>query len=148
LPTHSGQCIVQPNICVETAIERVTVNHTRRLIAQRTSPQVIVNITNDAWFDGTAILDHHVRCSQFVAIACRRPIVMASNTGPTLHINSSGRILQRLPYRTDGHLFVTPAFDGRHGLYLLLGDLLVYPLACLCLIWMGLGFLDWRKRTR
>src|SRR5690606_4844424 len=70
-----GDRSVMPTICIETAVERVTLNQVRELIARGTAPDLLVNVTNDGWFDGSAVVEHHLRCAQFVAVACRRPLL-------------------------------------------------------------------------
>ena len=51
-------------------------------------PEAIVTVTNDAWFDDSSVVQHHKRCAQLVAVACRRPILSAANNGPTCWIDS------------------------------------------------------------
>lgn len=119
---QAGGVTVAPNICIETAVERVTINQVRRLIERQQTPDYIVNVTNDAWFDGSSIVEHHLRCAQLVAIACRRPILIAANGGPTAWIDGSGRIVRRLANDESGVILVSGGLDGRSSGQLWWGD--------------------------
>ncbi|WP_404306749.1 apolipoprotein N-acyltransferase [Neorhodopirellula lusitana] len=111
---------VLPNLCIETAVERISVNHLAEL--RDNPPDVIVTLTNDVWFDHTAVVDHHLRCAQMVAIGCRRPILSSANGGPTAWIDSSGRVVKKVPYDQAGTILATPAIDERTSLYSRLGS--------------------------
>lgn len=135
---------VAPSICFETMVEHVTGNGLRKLESQGQHVDLIANLTNDAWFHGTAILTHHRRCSQFVAIANRRPLLMTANQGPTTWIDGSGRRIESLPYETHGVLVARPTGDGRSSLYQHFGDRLSWPFAIVC----GLLVVSQFRRTK
>ncbi|QDT05240.1 Apolipoprotein N-acyltransferase [Rubripirellula lacrimiformis] len=116
-----GDTIVAPNICIETAVERVAVNQLRELAAEGTMPDVIATVTNDGWFDDSSVIEHHLRCAQLVAVACRRPIVSAANNGPTAWIDSNGSIVKRLPIGANETLIATPRRDNRSSVYVQIG---------------------------
>ncbi|HBV65076.1 MAG TPA: hypothetical protein DEF45_18870 [Rhodopirellula sp.] len=86
------------------------------------SPDVIATVTNDGWFDDTSVIDHHLRCAQMVAIACRRPILSAANNGPTAWIDSRGQIIERLATGESGFLIATPKRDRRISLAVRMSD--------------------------
>ena len=46
-----------------------------------TSPDVLVNLTNDGWFWGSSELEMHLACGVFRAVECRKPLLIAANTG-------------------------------------------------------------------
>lgn len=58
-------------------------------------PNLLVNITNDAWFAGSAEGDLHLRLAVLRTIETRRDMVRAVNRGPTTWISASGKILAR-----------------------------------------------------
>lgn len=135
---------VAPSVCFETMVEQVTGNSLRHMASRGEEPDLIINITNDAWFHGSSILDHHRRCSQSIAVANRRPLLMAANQGPTVWIDGSGRRIESLPFEVDRPLLARPTADGRWSVYGQLGDKLVWPLAILCAAaavsgWRGRG---------
>lgn len=146
-----NETIVSPNICIETAVERVTVNHMRELQSQSIDPNVIVTVTNDGWFDQSSVLDHHRRCAQLVAVGIRRPLLSAANNGPTAWIDSSGRLVEHLDHGTNGTIIATPTKDVRQSLYVKIGDWPSRVLALVCIVLMLDTFWQWRahrKKTR
>lgn len=140
-----GDQVLAPNVCIETAVERVTINQIRALLARGEDPTLIVNVTNDGWFDRTSVVEHHLRCAQLVAVGARRPVLIAANGGPTAWIDSSGRIVQRLANGEAGSILVTPQPDGRRALYLTLGDWPAALLALVCLAILGNAVVQWRR---
>lgn len=139
---------ITPNICFETAVECATIDQVRALSAAGTPPDMIINLTNDAWFGGSPILDHHRRCSQFAAVSTRRPLLMASNTGPTIWVDGSGRAVAQLPKSTNGHILAQPTRDSRWGLYQSLGDWPVRALAAIVVVLAAVGFVQRRRATK
>ena len=125
---------IAPNICIETAVERVTVNQMSSLQAANQSPDVIVTVTNDGWFDQSSVIEHHLRCAQLVAVGCRRPILSAANNGPTAWIDSNGQIVERLSTGSSGSIMATPKRDPRASLYVRIGDWPAKLLAIVSLI--------------
>jgi apolipoprotein N-acyltransferase len=129
-----GDTGVSPNICIETAVERVTVNQLAALKQRNKMPDVVVTVTNDGWFDDSSILEHHLRCGQLVAVGTRRPLLSCANNGPTAWVDSCGRVVDRLPTGTNGAVIATPLRDSRTSLYLRIGDWPARLLALTCLL--------------
>ncbi len=134
-----GTTELSPNICIETAVERVSVNHLSQLRRDGGLPDAIVTVTNDGWFDDSSVIDHHLRCTQLVAIACRRPVLSTANNGPTAWIDSNGQIVERLATGSEGSIIATPTKDIRVSPYVVIGDwpARILALVCLCVMaWM------------
>lgn len=132
-----------PNICIETAVERVAIGHLQQLRAETDGlPDAIVTVTNDAWFNDSSVVQHHKRCAQLVAVACRRPILSAANNGPTAWIDSSGQIVQEIRQGTQGNILATPDLDDRQSLMLSIGD---WPARFAAIAFLGV--LVWRRRV-
>lgn len=130
-----GGVRLAPNICYETVIPHVIRRQVRTLRAARREPDVLVNLTNDGWFRGSSELDMHLVCAVFRAIECRKPIVIAANTGFSAQIDADGRIVQQGPRREEGVLLAMVGPDARRSLYLTIGDVPAgfCLLACLAL---------------
>ena len=60
--------------------------------------------------------------AQMVAVTGRRPILSAANNGPTAWIDSSGRVVKRIPRGTNGSVIATPVADDRESIYLTISD--------------------------
>jgi apolipoprotein N-acyltransferase len=54
---------------------------------------LLVNITNDGWFDGTSEHEEHLAVSRFRAVETRRSLARAVNMGISAVIDGSGRVL-------------------------------------------------------
>ncbi|MEM0925477.1 MAG: apolipoprotein N-acyltransferase, partial [Planctomycetota bacterium] len=94
VPMQLNDYRICPNICVETAVERVAVNHVRQLLSEDRLPNAIVTVTNGGWFDQSSVVQHHKRCAQFVAVTTRRDVLSAANNGPTAWIDRHGQIVE------------------------------------------------------
>ncbi|HWB10936.1 MAG TPA: apolipoprotein N-acyltransferase [Pirellulales bacterium] len=110
------------NICYESAIPHVIRSQVTRLREQAQEPDVLVNLTNDGWFRGSSELDLHLTCAVFRAIECRKPFLIAANTGFSAWIDSDGRIIRQGPRRAADVIIAQPLLDGRRSPYLTCGD--------------------------
>ncbi|MFC1504902.1 apolipoprotein N-acyltransferase [Thermodesulfobacteriota bacterium] len=63
----------------------------------RNQADLLVNITNDAWFGRTSAAQQHFSMAVFRAVENRRALVRAANTGISGYIDPVGRILQTSP---------------------------------------------------
>ncbi|WP_319497151.1 apolipoprotein N-acyltransferase [uncultured Cohaesibacter sp.] len=68
---------------------------------------MIVNVTNDAWFGSTAGPWQHMHLARMRAIETGLPVIRAANTGISAVIDPMGRIVQKLDLQTDGILQAT-----------------------------------------
>ena len=114
--------IVSPNICIETAVERVTLSQMQDVDSTGKRPDVILTVTNDAWFDQSSVIDHHLRCVQLLAVGCRRPILSAANNGPTAWVNARGKVIESIQTGETGHILATPTRSERLSLYVRWSD--------------------------
>lgn len=122
-----GSVQVAPSICFESMMPRLISWQVRKLTREGRSPEVLINITNDSWFRGSSMLDHHLACSILCAVENRRPLLVAANTGLTAEIDGSGRLLQCTHRGSSQALLAEPRADGRWGLVQLCG----YPFSWL-----------------
>jgi apolipoprotein N-acyltransferase len=86
-------------------------------------PNLLINLTNDAWFSGSDEPALHLRLAAMRAIETRRDLVRAVNLGPTSFVEASGRIRDVYDVAVPGALVVTAALmDGGPTLYVRFGD--------------------------
>jgi apolipoprotein N-acyltransferase len=121
---------IAPNICYETVLPHLIRRQVRELMARGEEPDVLVNLTNDGWFWGSSELDMHLACDVFRAVECRKPLLVAANTGISAWINGDGRVLARGPKRATDTILAEVQVDARRSPYLAYGD---WP-AGLCLV--------------
>jgi apolipoprotein N-acyltransferase len=139
-----GVCYA-PNICYETVIPHVISNQVATLTAAGQRPDVLVNLTNDAWYWGSSELDMHLACDVFRAVETHTPLVIAANGGISAWIDCYGTIRAQSPKQkadvilADVELSRGPSLT----LYVRTGDW--FAAACLtCCI--ALAIIGWRSR--
>ncbi len=77
--------------------------------AMTVHPNLLVNITNDAWFAGSEESELHLRMAAMRSVETRRDMVRAVNYGPTSWVDATGRVRARWPGAIAGVLMVEPA---------------------------------------
>ena len=117
------------------------------------SAEILVNITNDAWFGSTSAPYQHLSMTIFRAVETRLYLVRAANTGISAIVDPRGQIVaktnifQKDSLKGNVKLFKIPTFYAKHG------DILVgvcFMLSVFCLLWSfkwGLKNAD-RKHSR
>lgn len=80
------------------------------LVAASRDADLIVNVTNDAWFGDTPGPYQHFRQAQIRAVETGRPVIRAANNGISGYIDEKGRIVDALAIDSIGVLDVTVPF--------------------------------------
>lgn len=95
----------------------------------RAGAQLLVVITNDAWFGPSAAAYQHAQASIMRAVELRVPVIRAANTGWSGCIDPSGRVTGRIQHPSGSELFVEgrvscdlPVGSGETTLYARWGD--------------------------
>jgi apolipoprotein N-acyltransferase len=123
LPEGKKQTILfAPNICYETVLSREIRGQINTLQAQNREPDVLINLSNDGWYWGSSELDMLLACSVFRAVECRKPYVIAANTGFSASLDADGRVLLKGPRRDSATLLTETRLDSRRSFYLQYGD--------------------------
>jgi len=117
-----GEVVLAPNICYETVLPHVIRRQVNELRQRGVEPDVLVNLTNDGWFWGSSELDMHLACGVFRAIECRKPLLIAANTGFSAWIDADGRIVKCGPRRATGIIVADVGPQRRGSFYLDHGD--------------------------
>ncbi len=135
------------SICFEDTLPQVISRFFASAGADR-QPDILINLSNDGWYHGSAELDMHLAIGVFRAVEHRVPLARAVNTGLSALVDGNGEIRETLPKETGGVLSVTVPLDDRTSWYSRWGDWL--GLSCLA-VSIGLIPLGWvrnRKRPR
>ncbi|HOU53884.1 MAG TPA: apolipoprotein N-acyltransferase [Myxococcota bacterium] len=119
--------------------EAILPGFTRRVTGK--APNLLVNLTNDAWFGKTAEPNLHMQLTAFRAVEHRRFLVRSTNTGVSVVVDPVGRVLHRTSL-WDPETFVanTGLMEGQ-TLYDRFGDLFAWTCTALAAL---LGFLSLR----
>ena len=84
------------------------------IIRQAGDANILINVSNVAWFGDSMALPQHLDISRMRAIETARPMLRATNTGMTASIDPHGRVLAKLAPFTAGSLDVS--VQGTTGL--------------------------------
>lgn len=103
-------------ICIESIYPDFAAGCVRR------GADVLVVITNDAWYDGTPGPDQHFAIAQMRAIETRRPVVRCANSGISGFIAPTGAAIQRVPARRAIAAAATIVPQTERTLYVRFGD--------------------------
>lgn len=107
--------------------------------AMKSKPNVLVNITNDAWFGKSREPYIHLALSVFRAVEQRRFLVRATNTGVSAIIDSGGRILSPTPVFARANFVEEVAVLEGATLYQRLGPWLPWICLATLLVWSRSG---------
>lgn len=84
-----------------------------RRIVRETRPQLLVNLTNDAWFEGTRLSSIQARFATLRAVEQRRPLVRAVNGGGSSWVDTAGRVRAQRRATEPGLLLAEPRLAAR-----------------------------------
>jgi apolipoprotein N-acyltransferase len=116
----AGGIGVGPLICYEVLFPQLA----RELV--RDGAQILVNLSNDAWFGTTGAVAQHLAGSVYRAIETRRPMLRSTNTGITVAIDARGHIVGRLPMNTLAALEVEVRPNSELTPYVRMGDVVAW----------------------
>ena len=140
--------VVSPTICFENVLPHVVRSRIAASKSLGNPPDILINITNDGWFRGSSILNHHLANGILAAVENRRPMLIAANHGISAWIDGTGRVQRAWAPLEAGYIDAEPIPDGRWGLWQSIGD---WPARILALFafapaieWFSRRFLKWR----
>lgn len=134
VPVRPGSSVtvgVIPLVCFEDVVG----SWVRRFV--KPEPQLMVNVTNDGWFNRSCANEQHWRNAAFRCIELRRSMVRAANTGVSVALAPNGAVIADLrdsagsPFTRGVMTATLPVGCTEVTLYAMLGDWAV--LACFLL---------------
>ncbi len=125
-------------ICFEDLFETA-------LARQAIEADVILNLSNFAWFAGSYAPMQHLQVAQMRALENARWFIQVSNTGVTALIDAHGRVQARLPENERGMLAGRVRLLAGKTPFMVLGNWPLLLAAALCLLW---SFKPWAQTTR
>ena len=138
-----------PLICFEDLVSALA----RRDVAD--GARLLVNLTNDAWFDDALAPMQHMRAAALRTVENRVPLLRAANTGVTCAIDRTGRITALLRDDATGRTsapgvlraaVLAPPDGMRLTFYTRFGDIGGVPCAAATALWLAAGWLQNRRR--
>src|SRR6185369_5930745 len=76
------------NICIEDAHSDIARE------AANNGADILINLTNDAWFANTHLPQTHLKVATLRAVETRRPLLRVTNSGVSALIDPLGRVRQ------------------------------------------------------
>ena|SRR3989338_3110292 len=113
-------------ICFEDTVPEISRGFVSR------GANLLVNITNDAWFQDTKAPFLHLQASVFRAIENRRPLIRAANTGVSCFIDKFGKIRKQVEgdhgksTHVAGYAITGVALNNERTFYTKYGDVFTY----------------------
>jgi apolipoprotein N-acyltransferase len=125
-------------ICYEDILPRFTNDAVRHA-----DPELLVNMTNDAWFGDTTEPWEHLALATFRAIEHRRYLVRGTNSGVSAVVDPVGRVIAKSGTFRQDAIAATIHWMRSHTTYEVVGD---WPWLLLTLV-LFLGCFVSRKRA-
>ncbi|MCP4002428.1 MAG: apolipoprotein N-acyltransferase [Gammaproteobacteria bacterium] len=135
-PLYAKGVPVAPTICYEIAFGAEQLSFFPQA-------QLLVNVSNDAWFGNTIAPHQHLQINQFRARETGRYMLRTTNTGITAVINPAGHIEQRIPQFEPGFLDATVRPYAGQTPYMRFGNWL--PITGMVLLMVGGSWFSRRK---
>jgi apolipoprotein N-acyltransferase len=96
---------------------------------------LLINLTNLAWFGDSQASTQQLRLSQLRSLETGLPALRATNTGITAVLGPDGQVLKALPEFTQATLSTqVQAYSGKTP-YVIWGNLPILGISCLLLLW-------------
>ncbi len=111
---------------------------------KRNKADLLVNITNDAWFGKSSAPHQHLSMTVFRAVENRLYLVRAANTGISAFVDPLGSIKAQTPLFTKGFLKGKTKYIDKNTFYAAYGDIFVY----LCFLLLVAYPIMMRRRTK
>ena len=118
------------NICYEDVFGNEIASKEKYI----SEPNVLINLSNDAWYGESIAAEQHLQISQARAIENKKMMLRSTNTGVTAFIDKNGKVLKKLPQFTTGML--NNHVQGYTGVtpYMIFNNLIIYFLCILILL--------------
>ena len=87
---------IEPSICYEGIFPQKRINNLES--------NVLINITNDAWFGKTTGPSQHLTATRFRSIERGLPLIRVANSGISAIYNGNGKLLDSIPLNQEGYI--------------------------------------------
>ncbi len=117
-----------PLICYEDLMPDLA----RKAVSEARA-NLLVNMTNDAWYGKSVGPWQHLWLAQSRAIETRRTLLRVTNTGVTSLVNAKGELVQTLPMFTAGAMLSTVDILNGETYYVRFGDWFAWSLTAIAI---------------
>jgi apolipoprotein N-acyltransferase len=130
---------IAPLICYEDLMPELA-----RAFVRQTKANLLVNITNDAWYGDSVALWQHAQLAQLRAIETRRTLLRVTNTGATTVIDATGATVQSLPTFTGAVMSSKVELLEGESFYVRFGDWFAWGISFISLF---VVLKHWKKNS-
>jgi len=131
---------IAPLICYEDLMPDLA-----RKFVSETRANILVNLTNDAWYGRSVGPWQHLRLAQSRAIETRRTLLRVTNTGVTSVVNAKGELVQTLPMFTPAVIQTEVEILNGETYYVSFGDWFAWGITA---ITVGLVLFRLKRRLK
>jgi apolipoprotein N-acyltransferase len=124
----SGKLQYGPAICYEIVFPQITRTQVRN------GANVLVTITNDAWFEGTSAPAQHLAQARLRAVEDDRYLLRAATTGISAFIDPTGQVQSWIPMGKEGIIYAKFEPRTEETLYVRFGDWFAWMACAVVLI--------------
>jgi len=137
-----GGARIGPLICYEDLMPWLA----RHFVKNRNA-NLLVNLTNDAWYGRSVAPWQHARLAQWRTIETRRAMVRSTNTGVTTVIDPTGAIQDALPLFSEGVFRASVPLLEMKTAYARYGDWFAYVLTGMTLLVLAWAVASRRRKA-
>jgi len=134
---------IAPLICYEDLMPDLA----RRFVSE-TRANLLVNLTNDAWYGRSVGPRQHLWLAQSRAIETRRSLLRVTNTGVTSLVNAKGELVKTLPMFTPAVMQAEVEILNGETLYARFGDWFAWAMTIAALAAVTLTFFRKAAKTQ
>ncbi|MDC3090856.1 apolipoprotein N-acyltransferase [Rickettsiales bacterium] len=123
---------IEPSICYEGIFPE------KKIIDEGSN--ILINITNDAWFGNTTGPYQHLTATKFRSVERGLPLIRVANSGISAIFDSNGKLMNSMPLNQEGYLDFNLKLSQENTVYSKYGNKLLAII--LLIIFMIVIFLD------
>jgi len=128
---HLGAMRLSVFVCYEDLLPEFT-----RKLVRVGRPNVLVNLTNDAWYGDTHEPWIHLALAKFRAVEHHRALIRSTNSGVSAFVDPVGRVVSHTGVFTREDLVEDVPLLDRGTVFEVIGERPLGALACVMLAWM------------
>lgn len=134
---------IAPLICYEDILPFYT-----RELANKTKPNLLVNLTNDAWFGDSNEPWIHLALAKFRAVEHHLWLIRATNTGVSAIIDSTGKVIKQSGVFVQENIVGYVRMLDSFTVYRIIGDILGSALTFIFAFIFIWSYVEFRKKER
>ena len=128
---------IEPSICYEGIFKNVN----------STEINVIINITNDAWFGSTTGPYQHLVASRFRSLERGLPLIRVSNSGISGAYDVNGKLLKSMDLNSDGFADLDMSIGKNDSIFSKFGNIVIlYLIIFMLIVSLLADFFIFKKR--